>query len=44
MNKAKKVIIGGGAALFGAGYLIGRQQNNKSVYEKFLDRIDKALD
>lgn len=44
MNKAKKAIIGSGAALFGAGYLLGRQQNNKSAYQRFLDRLDKALD
>lgn len=46
MNKAKRSIIGSGAAIFGAGYLLGRRQhdNNKSAYQKFLDKLDKALD
>lgn len=39
-------MIGGGAALLGAGYLIGRKhtENNKNTAQKILDKIDKALD
>lgn len=46
MNKAKKTIIGSSAALFGAGYLLGRrhQDNNKSTYQKLIDKLDSALD
>ena len=46
MNKAKKAIIGSSVALLGAGYLIGRkqQEHNKPTYQKFLDRLEKALD
>lgn len=46
MNKAKKALLGSSAAIFGAGYLIGRRQheNNKSAYQKLMDKLDKALD
>lgn len=46
MNKVKKAIIGSSAAIFGAGYLLGRRQheNNKSAYQKLMDKLDKSLD
>lgn len=46
MNKMKKTLVGSGAALFGAGYIIGRRQHddNKSAYQKVLDKLEKALD
>ncbi len=46
MNKAKKAFVGTGAALVGFGYLLGRHhhENNKSTYQKLMDKLDSALD